>query len=72
MCGHTHSSSPLELLIIVGLLVVFNVKTIYNSSFSSPLVTAIALFEHVNLIYGTISEFCTSTSCPDMTGPGMR
>jgi hypothetical protein len=32
----------------------------------------IALFEHVNLIYGTISEFCTSTSCPDMTGPCMR
>ncbi|CAL8079278.1 unnamed protein product [Orchesella dallaii] len=32
----------------------------------------IALFEHVNLIYGTISEFCTSTTCPDMTGPGMR
>ncbi|CAG7820951.1 unnamed protein product [Allacma fusca] len=32
----------------------------------------IALFEHVNLIYGTISEFCTPTSCPDMTGPCMR
>ncbi|XP_021954358.1 MOB kinase activator-like 2 [Folsomia candida] len=32
----------------------------------------IALFEHVNLIYGTISEFCTSTSCPDMNGPCMR
>jgi len=32
----------------------------------------ISLFEHVNLIYGTISEFCTSTSCPDMNGPCMR
>ncbi len=32
----------------------------------------IALFELVNLIYGTISEFCTSTTCPDMTGPSMR
>lgn len=31
-----------------------------------------ALFEHVNLVYGTISEFCTSTTCPDMTGPEQR
>ncbi|XP_025831943.1 MOB kinase activator-like 2 isoform X1 [Agrilus planipennis] len=31
-----------------------------------------ALFDHVNLVYGTISEFCTNTSCPDMTGPGQR
>lgn len=33
---------------------------------------AMSLFDHVNLVYGTISEFCTSTSCPDMTGPGQR
>jgi len=32
----------------------------------------ISLFEHVNLIYGTISEFCTSTTCADMTGPCTR
>ncbi|KAF5289115.1 hypothetical protein FQA39_LY15217 [Lamprigera yunnana] len=31
-----------------------------------------ALFDHVNLVYGTISEFCTITGCPDMTGPGQR
>lgn len=33
---------------------------------------ALALFEHVNLVYGTISEFCTTSGCPDMTGPGNR
>lgn len=32
----------------------------------------LALFEHVNLVYGTISEFCTTSGCPDMTGPGSR
>ncbi|XP_077289372.1 MOB kinase activator 2 isoform X3 [Arctopsyche grandis] len=32
----------------------------------------LALFDHVNLIYGTLSEFCTATSCPDMSGPGNR
>ncbi|XP_022829433.1 MOB kinase activator-like 2 isoform X4 [Spodoptera litura] len=32
----------------------------------------LALFDHVNLLYGTVSEFCTATSCPDMTGPGGR
>ncbi|XP_037930918.1 MOB kinase activator-like 2 [Teleopsis dalmanni] len=32
----------------------------------------LALFEHVNLVYGTISEFCTPPGCPDMTGPGNR
>ncbi|XP_068628165.1 MOB kinase activator-like 2 isoform X2 [Battus philenor] len=32
----------------------------------------LALFEHVNLLYGTVSEFCTAASCPDMTGPGAR
>ncbi|KYB27742.1 MOB kinase activator-like 2 [Tribolium castaneum] len=31
-----------------------------------------ALFDHVNLVYGTISEFCTQSGCPDMTGPGQR
>jgi len=33
---------------------------------------AIGFFEHINLIYGTISEFCTPSSCPDMLGPGPR
>ncbi|XP_044734861.1 MOB kinase activator-like 2 isoform X2 [Chrysoperla carnea] len=31
-----------------------------------------ALFDHVNLVYGTVSEFCTMSGCPDMTGPGQR
>lgn len=31
--------------------------------------SALALFEHVNLLYGTVSEFCTAATCPDMTGP---
>lgn len=32
----------------------------------------LALFDHINLFYGTISEFCTPTGCTDMTGPGLR
>lgn len=32
----------------------------------------LSLFDHTNLIYGTISEFCTPTGCSDMTGPGLR
>ncbi|CAB3370052.1 MOB kinase activator-like 2 isoform X2 [Cloeon dipterum] len=32
----------------------------------------IAFFDHINLIYGTISEFCIMSGCPDMTGPGLR
>ncbi|CAG0918365.1 unnamed protein product [Notodromas monacha] len=32
----------------------------------------IAFFNHVNLIYGTISEYCTISGCPEMTGPGLR
>nr|CAG4640388.1 EOG090X0E0F [Daphnia pulex] len=32
----------------------------------------IAFFEHVNLLYGSVSEYCTPTSCPDMLGPGQR
>ncbi|XP_018899011.1 MOB kinase activator-like 2 isoform X2 [Bemisia tabaci] len=32
----------------------------------------IAFFDHINLIYGTISEFCTALDCPEMTGPGVR
>uniref|UniRef100_A0A336LUN1 CSON005298 protein n=1 Tax=Culicoides sonorensis TaxID=179676 RepID=A0A336LUN1_CULSO len=37
-----------------------------------PLHLTLALFEHVNLVYGTISEFCTTSGCPDMIGPGSR
>ncbi|KAG5676957.1 hypothetical protein PVAND_006750 [Polypedilum vanderplanki] len=29
----------------------------------------IQIFEYVNLIYGTISEHCTTNGCPDMTAP---
>lgn len=32
----------------------------------------IGFFEHVNLTYGTISEYCTQSSCPEMCGPGPR
>lgn len=32
----------------------------------------IAFFDHINLVYGTISEFCTMSGCPDMTGPNYR
>ncbi|KAI8440664.1 hypothetical protein MSG28_001864 [Choristoneura fumiferana] len=35
-------------------------------------IRALALFEHVNLVYGAVSEFCTAGSCPDMAGPGGR
>ena len=35
-------------------------------------VSAIGFFEHVNLIYGTVSEYCTQSTCPDMVGPGPR
>lgn len=31
-----------------------------------------ALFDNVNLVYGSVSEFCTQSGCPDMTGPGQR
>ncbi|KAF7491868.1 hypothetical protein SSS_10246 [Sarcoptes scabiei] len=32
----------------------------------------IAFFEHINLLYGTISEFCSMSGCPDMSGPCNR
>ncbi|OQR68005.1 MOB kinase activator 2-like [Tropilaelaps mercedesae] len=32
----------------------------------------LAFFEHVNMIYGTVAEFCTVSGCPDMLGPGNR
>lgn len=32
-------------------------------------IIAIQIFEYVNLVYGTISEHCTTTGCPDMTAP---
>lgn len=32
----------------------------------------IGFFEHINLLYGTVSEFCNLSSCPDMLGPGPR
>ena len=35
-------------------------------------ITAIGFFEHINLLYGTVSEFCNLTSCPEMVGPGPR
>jgi len=32
----------------------------------------IGFFEHINLLYGTVSEFCNLSTCPDMMGPGQR
>lgn len=32
----------------------------------------IGFFEHVNLTYGTVSEYCNQSSCPEMVGPGPR
>lgn len=32
----------------------------------------LALFENVNLVYGTISEFCTPTCCSEMKAPGTK
>jgi len=32
----------------------------------------IGFFEHVNLTYGTVSEYCMLSSCPEMVGPGPR
>lgn len=33
---------------------------------------AIAFFEHINLLYGTISEYCSMSGCPEMSGPCNR
>ena len=30
---------------------------------------AIGFFEHINLLYGTVSEFCNLSTCPDMVAP---
>ncbi|KAF0761935.1 MOB kinase activator-like 2 [Aphis craccivora] len=32
----------------------------------------ISIFDNTNLIYGTVSEFCTISGCPDMVGPSYR
>jgi len=29
----------------------------------------IGFFEHINLLYGTVSEFCNLSTCPDMVAP---
>lgn len=31
---------------------------------------SISFFNHVNLMYGVVSEYCNSESCPSMSGPG--
>ena len=36
------------------------------------LFAAIGFFEHINLLYGTVSEFCNLSTCPEMLGPGPR
>ncbi|KAK8727631.1 hypothetical protein OTU49_009660 [Cherax quadricarinatus] len=32
----------------------------------------IDFFQHINLLYGTVCEYCTMSGCPDMTGPATR
>jgi len=32
----------------------------------------IDFFQHINLVYGTIAEFCTLSGCSDMMGPATR
>lgn len=32
----------------------------------------IDFFQHINLLYGTVCEYCTLSGCPDMTGPTTR
>lgn len=32
----------------------------------------VSFFEHINLIYGTISEFCTMSGCSEMIGPNNK
>jgi len=32
----------------------------------------IGFFEHINLLYGTVSEFCNLSTCPEMLVPGPR
>ncbi|XP_014679455.1 PREDICTED: MOB kinase activator 2-like, partial [Priapulus caudatus] len=29
----------------------------------------ISFFQHINLMYGTLSEYCTLTTCPEMRAP---
>ncbi|MPC18728.1 MOB kinase activator-like 2 [Portunus trituberculatus] len=36
------------------------------------LTSPIDFFQHINLVYGTVCEFCTMGGCPDMTGPATR
>ena len=40
--------------------------------FNRSPVAALGFFDHINLIYGTVSEFCTQSTCPEMCGPGPR
>ena len=40
--------------------------------FNRSPVSALGFFDHINLIYGTVSEFCTQSTCPEMCGPGPR
>ena len=50
----------------------FTVCYKYLMNHQTFFLTAIGFFEHINLLYGTVSEFCTLSSCPEMTGPGPR
>lgn len=44
---------------------IYNILKLFDFVFS-----AASFFSHVNLMYGVISEFCTSDTCATMTGPG--
>lgn len=41
---------------------------IYNKDLKSLSVLVVDFFNRINLIYGTISEYCTEQTCPTMSG----
>ncbi|KAI0225418.1 MOB kinase activator-like 2 [Lamellibrachia satsuma] len=47
------------------------VKLPYGLNYNEWLAThTISFFEHINLMYGIVSEYCTTSACTAMTGPG--
>jgi hypothetical protein len=44
----------------------------YCDANSESFLAAIDFFQHINLVYGTIAEYCTMSGCSDMSGPTTR
>lgn len=66
---HSQISRSLSLAVLVLVSRPNLHETIHSCIFPF---TALAFFDHINLLYGTISEFCTMSGCPDMVGPCYR